>query len=490
MSIRRFSIVAILAIASLFVTHALAAKPATTRPNILWIHVEDMNPLLGCYGVDIKTPALDRLARQGVLFERCYTPTPVCSSCRSSLMVGASATTFGLHNHRSSRSAAAAIHLPQGVKTLPRLMRDAGYYTFNHGGKIDFNFVFKAAEHFNTVEPRRGFYRPGQKLAWRNRKPGQPFFGMVQLVGGKGRRLKQNPTNPADIKLPAYYPDHPVLREFFAYQYDCARTMDAQVAALLAELDQDGLTDNTVVIFHTDHGMRCLRDKQFCYDGGLHVPLIVRWPAGKKLVPPGTRRKEIVADLDVTATTLALAGVKIPKYMESRSLFGPDYKPRDFVVGVRDRCDFTIDRIRTIRTDRYRYVRNFLTDRPYTQPTYKDGKGGVFAYVDVLKTLYREGKLNDRQGWFMARHRPSEELYDHTTDPDETVNLAADPKHANALARHRALLKTWIKQTDDKAQYGESEAGLKDVLKRWGAKCVNPEYDAVKKKYPELWRNE
>jgi len=463
---------------------------AAERPNVLWIHAEDMSPLVSCYGVENPTPALDRLAEQGVLFERCYTPTPVCSTCRSSLMVGAYATSFGLHNHRSSRTAESAIRLPDGVKTLPRLMRDAGYYTFNIGGKLDFNFVFDPTEMFDHVG-RRGFYRPGIGLPWNERGDGQPFFGMVQLAGGKNNRPAQSPTDPADVKLPAYYPDHPVLREFFAYQYDCAKVMDNDVKSILDRLEADGLAENTVVIFHTDHGMRCLRDKQFCYDGGLHVPMIIRWPANESLVPPGARRSEIVANLDVTATTLAVAGIAIPDWMECRPLFGDAYQPREYVLGVRDRCDFTIDRIRTVRTDRYRYVRNFLTDRPYAQPTYKDDNpqnrpGGTFYYVTIMRQLFRQGKLNARQAWFMAEERPAEELYDHETDPDETVNLATDPQYARVLAEHRTILHQWIRRTDDKGQYPESEAGLKAVLAQWGAKCINPEYEPVKKRFPEL----
>lgn len=458
---------------------------AQERPNILWIWAEDMSPLLGCYGVDIKTPSIDALAEEGVLFERCFTPTPVCSTCRSSMMVGAYASTFGLHNHRSSRSPGARIHLPDGVSTLPELMRKAGYFTFNLGGKHDYNFVHDTKVMFD-IPQGRGFYRRGRPVLWRRRPEGKPFFGIIQLRGGKENRRPDPRTSPAAVELPAYYPDHPVLRDFFAYQYDAARMTDDDVAAILEELKRDGLDGNTVVIFHADHGMRCLRDKQFCYDGGLRVPLIVRWPGNRKLVPPGTRRKEIVAGLDLTATTLSLAGVEIPSWMECRPLFGPAYRARDHVIGIRDRCDFTIDRIRSVRTDRYRYVRNGLTDRPYTQPTYKDGKGGHFAYVGVMKRLYEEGKLNRRQAWFMAKERPSEELYDHWTDPDETINLAGDPAHRDELARHRELLDAWIAKTGDQGQKPESQAGLLEVLRQWRDQCVNPEYDALKKKHPRL----
>lgn len=460
---------------------------ANERPNILWLHAEDMSPLLGCYGWNVSTPVLDRFAKEGILFERCYTPTPVCSTCRSSLMLGAYATTYGAHQHRSSTTKESAIALPEGIRTLSELLREAGYYTFNVGGKLDFNFVHDRKAMFDYPGANRTFYRPGVELPWEKRKPGQPFFGMIQLQAGKESRERKEPTDPGIVRLPSYYPDHPAVRAFFAYQYDAARTMDDDVRTILDALKKDGLGDNTVVIFHGDHGMRAVRDKQFCYDGGLHVPLLIRWPANPSLVPPGTRRKEIVANLDVTGTTLALAGVPIPEFMECQSLLGESYTARPYVIGVRDRCDFTIDRIRTVRSDRYRYVRNFLTDRPYTQSNYKDfhrelKPGGIFEHILVMKRLYREGKLNERQAWFWAPERPPEELYDHETDPDETINLAGDPKYEEILKEHRKVLEEWIAQTGDQGQVPESDASLRAVVKRWRDKCINPEYDRVKGK--------
>lgn len=460
---------------------------AEAKPNILWVYAEDMSPLLGCYGVNNPTPAIDQLAGEGVLFERAFTPTPVCSTSRSSLMYGAMATTYGMHNHRSGPGGGyPAAQLPEGVMSLPELMRANGYFTFNTGGKLDFNFQWKKDSFFDFVGPNR-LYKAGDVVPWRKRPEGKPFFGMIQLVGGKGRHNRNDPANPADVKLPAYYPDHPSLRRFFAYQYNAARDMDDHVAAILTELEKDGLRKNTIVVFMTDHGMRAVRDKQFCYDGGLHVPMIVSWTGNPDIVPPNTRREEIVAVLDITGTTLDLAGIDIPDSMACQTLFGQGYEPRDFIIGVRDRCDFTIDRIRTVRTDRYRYIRNFMTDRPYSQFNYKDlGKrtepGGDFEHIGYMKQLFKDGKLNERQAWFWADERPAEELYDHQTDPDETINLASDPAYKDILDKHRTILNQWINDTDDQGQYPESDEALRAILKRWGEHCVNVEYDKVRAK--------
>jgi hypothetical protein len=177
--------------------------------------------------------------------------------------------------------------------------------------------------------------------------------------------------------------------------------------------------------------------------------------------------------------------------MECRTLLGKTYRPRRSIVAIRDRCDFTIDRIRGVRTDRFRYVRNQLTDRPYTQPNYKDvparqRPGAVFHHIAVMKDLYAKGSLSPGQAWFWADHRPAEELYDHTTDKDETKNLASDPEFAAQLAYHRGLLDAWIEQTDDQGQYPEPFESLKATMQRWRERCVNPEYDAVKKRFPDL----
>ena len=484
MTLRAACMIRLLSILCLCAGLPGAQRATPERPNVLWIYVEDMSPLVGAYGYPVETPALDRLAAEGVLFERCFVPHPVCSASRSGMINGVYATSLGLHQHRSSRTPDSAIHLPEGWKSVPQLFREAGYWTFNHGGKLDYNFVYERSDWYDSPGGRPGFYQRGQAAPWAGCPDGVPFFGQVQLRGGKESRRPEPRTDPSTARLPAYYPDHPVLRDFFAYQMDAARMTDDDVDALLAALDADGLREDTLVIFMTDHGMRCLRDKQFCYDGGLRVPVMLRWPGGAG-IEAGTRRSEITSTLDLVGTSLWAAGIEIPERYECQPLFGEDYAPREYVVGARDRCDFTIDRIRTVRTDRFRYVRNYLTDRAYTQPTYKLPSrsarvGGVFEYMLVLPELYEAGELNEAQAWFLAPERPAEELYEHASDPDETVNLAGDPRHAAELERHRALLEAWIVESGDQGQQPEPESGLRAVLDQWGERCVNPEYDALR----------
>ena len=447
-----------------------AAEPS--RPNILWLYVEDMNDWMGCYGDKIiKTPSIDSLAANGVRFDRAYMPAGVCSATRSALITGTMQTTFGIHNHRSSRDNSAGrfpslgmISLPENVLTVPELFRKAGYFTYNKG-KDDYNFVYDRSRLYSGANH------------WRSRKKGQPFFAQIQMKGGKNKPVKT--VDPSKAVVPPYYPDTAIVRREIAHHYDCVLKTDQEVSAILAELKNDGLLENTAIFFFTDHGMRLLRHKQFVYEEGVKVPLVVSWPAGKARIPPGTSRGDLVSGIDISVTSLALAGIAPPAYMEGKDLFAPGYKPRSFVISARDRCDYSIEKIRAVRTDRFRYLRNYLTDRPWMQPQYRDPRD----YTKEMKTLYAQGKLNKTQARFMAARKPAEELYDHLNDPHEIDNLAGKPEFASQLEAHRKLLASWIAETGDKGLAPESEDGLAQAYFRWHKVCANPEYEPVRKKY-------
>ena len=447
-----------------------AAEPS--RPNILWLYVEDMNDWMGCYGDKIvKTPSIDSLAATGVRFDRAYMPAGVCSATRSALITGTMQTTFGIHNHRSSRDNSAGrfpslgmISLPENVLTVPELFRKAGYFTYNKG-KDDYNFVYDRSRLYSGANH------------WRSRKKGQPFFAQIQMKGGKNKPVKT--VDPSKAVVPPYYPDTAIVRREIAHHYDCVLKTDQEVSAILAELKNDGLLENTAIFFFTDHGMRLLRHKQFVYEEGVKVPLVVSWPAGKARIPPGTSRGDLVSGIDISVTSLALAGIAPPAYMEGKDLFAPGYKPRSFVISARDRCDYSIEKIRAVRTDRFRYLRNYLTDRPWMQPQYRDPRD----YTKEMKTLYAQGKLNKTQARFMAARKPAEELYDHLNDPHEIDNLAGKPEFASQLEAHRKLLASWIAETGDKGLAPESEDGLAQAYFRWHKVCANPEYEPVRKKY-------
>ena len=462
-------------ILSLLLLLSALSVQAADRSNILWIYLEDVSGWFSCYGDKIiKTPNLDKLAASGIRFDRFYTPAGVCSATRSSIIVGAMQTSFGIHNHRSGRPDFRGksmgkdfddIRLPKGVEPLPMMMKKSGYFTFNQSGKDDYNFKWSHEE----------LYSPNSKAnLWRNRKPDQPFFGQIQLRGGKLGRRAPKQTDRAKVPVPPYYPDIPLVREEIAHHYDCLIKTDEQIGEILAELEKDGLTDSTLIFCFSDHGYKLHRHKQFLYEGGIRMPMMVAGPG----IKGGQVRKDLISGIDIAPASLAAAGIKIPKHMEGADFLAKDYKPRKFIVAARDRCDYTIERIRAVVTPQYKYLRNYLTDRPFMQPSYKD----PWPVSKKFREMMANGEMNETQLVFFGPKKAPEELYDLANDPHEILNLANDPKHQKALAQNRKLLASWIKETGDQGQQTESDAGLLAALKRWGDKCVNPEYDRVRAK--------
>jgi len=277
---------------------------------------------------------------------------------------------------------------------------------------------------------------------------------------------------PEDVTVPQYYPDHQVYYEEIAHHYNTILKLDEILGDIVSRLKEDGLYENTVIFFFSDHGMRLPRHKQFLYQGGIRVPLIIAGPA----IPANKVRKNLVSGIDISATTLSLAGINIPDHMHGKDMFAEDFH-RDYVIAARDRCDYTIDRIRAVVQQRYKYIRNFMTE-PYMQPQYRDGR----PEMEVYRQLYKEGKLTEVQARFASDERPAEELYDLWEDPDETNNLVHSYKreHAIALAELRDILYAWIIETDDKGRYPETNEALEAVIDRWGDKAVNKEYERVR----------
>lgn len=449
----------------------------TSRPNILWVYLEDTNPWMSCYGdTIIETPNIDALAAEGARFDRAYMPAGVCSPTRSAVITGMYQTTIGAHEHYSSfevwRGMEMTVWDPNyiGVRTIPEIFKMAGYYTFNEG-KFHYNFVHDPKLLYDRIGPD-GFDGAQDGSAWTGRADNQPFFGQIQLRGGKRGNAPQR-VDPADAPVPPYYPDHPAFRREIAHHYDTILKMDEVVGEIMDALERDGLRENTIVYFFSDHGNKLPREKQFLYEGGIRVPLIIAGPG----VSEGVVREDLVSGIDLGATALRMAGINLPFYMQGRDVFAEDYH-RDYVVAARDRCDYTIDRIRAVVTQRYKYLRNFMTDRPYLQPQYRDNRD----YTMALHELYAAGALNPVQAAFAGPTRPAEELYDLEQDPFETNNLlhSSNPEHQKALGEMRTILHQWIVETNDQGRFPETPEALKAVVQRWGDRAVNPEYDAVR----------
>lgn len=449
---------------ALFVSSLFSS--AADKPNILWIVQEDTSPWIGCYGYEAnkgKTPVVDQLAAEGTLFKRAYVPAPVCSACRSSFIVGAYQFRFGAHEHRSRRGPA-GVPLPKGMKTLPELMQEAGYTTFNIG-KTDYNFTSEAILY------------PKLKGKWHSLPKDKPFFGQIQLKGGKTNTKKwpkNRMTDRASAVVPADYPNNELYREVIAQHCDAIRSDDDKIGGILAALKESGLEDSTIVVYFSDHGANNLvRHKQMPTEAGLHVPLIIKGP--KKWVPSAKKvRNDLVSILDVSATTLTWAGIPYPKWIEGKNLFAPDFKAREFVGSGRDRCDHTIDRVRTIRTDRYRYTKNYKLDRVFLQPQYRDGRN----FLDALREAYAAGTLPPKLVEIYFGERPAEELYDIVKDPAQVNNLAKLAEYQDTLISHRKILNEWVAKGDLGA--GEEPKIELEQNGNGRFKGVNAEYERVR----------
>ncbi len=455
---------------------ALRAADAPTppvKPNILWIVMDDVGAELPCYGEKkIQTPNIDRLVREGTRFDRAFLTASVCSPARSALITGMYQTTIGAHHHRSGRGTE-KIHLPAGVEPVPALFQRAGYYTCNGDypakgkrlGKTDYNFEW---------DPK--IYDGND---WAGRKPGQPFFAQIQLWGGKNRnddgrwvrdvapKALGKLTKPEDVNLPPYYPRDPLLLEDWAQYLDCIRLCDKQVGEILQRLETEGILEQTFIILMGDNGISHARGKQFLCDEGIRTPFIVRGPG----IARGTVRTDLIEHIDMAATSLAWAGLPVASWMQGRDIFAKDYAKRDAVFAARDRCGETVDRIRSVRTEQFKYIRNFHPQRPMLQPNdYKDTK----PFMPRLRELHAQGKLSARQEEILfAPTRAAEELYDVQADPFESRNLAADPQFRTTLETLRTRLDRWMADTHDCGPESEKayDANLAYELKTPAAKA-------------------
>ena len=485
---------------------------ARNRPNILWISSHDTSARnYGCYGDTYsRTPNIDRLASQGIRYTNAFTVGPICSPSRVSIYTGMHPTTLGTHHHRS------AVIRPPEVELLPKMLLDAGYACTRPDQDLN---LYVTREEYESFLDSDDF--------WESRSKDRPFFACFKLGSAHASVFKLTPEEARSQRsnlldddelhdaekapVPSFVPDTPLFRERMALFYDAITNVDKQVGEILDKLEAEGLSEDTIVAFWADHGAGYPRGKIHAYDDGLHIPLILRFPSKyRHLAPrdPGSKIHDLVLHMDLAPTILHLAGISIPEQVQGRTLCGPNYEPREYVCSARDRLDNNPEMIRTIRTHRYRYIRNFLPDHPYAS-FYPDG--GFFSPIpedgtperDFWETscLPGEQKLHDPDGVFlmydpplMVRgqgfpdeyrqylvwqdHKPHEELYDIQGDLESIHNLADDPGHLEIKQELREELYKWMIDTDDLGLLEETEiceraAKYNGVSREVGLRCDN-----------------
>ncbi|MCU0914803.1 MAG: sulfatase-like hydrolase/transferase [Planctomycetes bacterium] len=414
------------------------------RPNILWLISEDTSPDLACYGHPlVKTPNLDKLASEGARYTHAFTTAPVCSASRSAFMTGMYQTSIGAHHHRSHRSDGHVLRPPLAVIT--EFFRRAGYYTCNSAGlsykrpgKTDWNFTPNARAFDGTD--------------WSQRASGQPFFAQINFSHTHRAfvRDKKSPIDPAKVELPPSYPDHPIARRDWADYLESIQLLDTEIGVALQWLEKEGMARNTMVMYFGDNGQCHVRGKQWLYEGGIHIPMIIRWPDH---IQPGTVVDDLVSTIDFAPTFLSAAGITPPEHLQGHTFLGPEKKTRQYLLAARDRCDETADRIRCVRSQRYKYIRNYYPDRPYTQ--FNAYKKEAYPVLTLMQVLHGQGKLTPEQAQFMAPTRPAEELYDLQNDPHELHNLADERQSRSILREHSRELDQWIKATGDQGEQPE-----------------------------------
>jgi N-sulfoglucosamine sulfohydrolase len=470
----RGALVALLMIAPMAGNAAAQNAPARpAKPNIVWISNEDMSPHLGAYGDALaRTPVLDRLARESIRYERAFTTAPVCAPSRAAIITGMYQTSIGAQHMRTTEDRVPELpgpYLavpPHYVKAFPEYLRAAGYFTSNRA-KTDYQFG----------EPFTIWDDLGPGAHWRNRSDrSQPFFSVFNLnvthesqifPSSPARKGKALITDLERVIVPPYYPDTPLVREELARMYDNIADMDAQVGEILKQLDADGLADNTIVFYWSDHGDGVPRSKRSLYDSGLRVPLMIRGPTMSGAMA-NTVNTDLVSMIDLAPTVLALAGVDIPAHFQGRVLIGPKVGPAPgFVFGARDRMDQEYDMIRSARDGRFLYIRNFAPEQPYAGHVIYRNQSNI---MQEWLRLQAERALTGPAALWMRTRRPAEELYDTLSDPHQIRNLAEDSAHRETLERMRKALTDWMARTNDQGLLNEAE-----MIQRMWPGGVQPE---------------
>jgi N-sulfoglucosamine sulfohydrolase len=440
-----------LTLASCLSVPAWTAQVPDKLPNILWIVSEDNSAyFVGCYGNSFAaTPNIDRLAGEGFLYTHAYCPNAVSSPSRNAIITGAYAASNGNENMRSSYAKSEDVH------TYPEYLHQAGYYCTNNS-KTDYNTP--------GIIPEEIWDESSTKAHYRNRPHGKPFFAIFNLMTSHESCIfTQTPAkelrhDPAKVTLPPYHPDTPEMRHDWAQYYDKTEDMDAEVGALLKELEENGEADNTIVMYYGDNGGILARSKYFVYETGTQIPFIIRIPEKYKyLFPakkPGTKVTRLVNFVDLAPTLLSIAGIPIPEYMQGNAFLGKQKtKDPEYSYMSRQRMDERYDLVRAVRDKQYRYIRNYMPFRITIQHLdYLFIAPSAQSWENAVK----EGKTNAVQSKFFQT-KAVEELYDTENDPWEVNNLAGDPAYTSVLKRMRKAETDWMIKVRDVGLIPETE---------------------------------
>ena len=418
------------------------------RPNILWLTSEDHGPHMGCYGdAYATTPNVDALAAKGMLFKHAWSCAPVCAAARTTIIAGMYSPSTGGEHMRSM------VPMPKGTKMYPQFLREAGYYCTNN-----------SKEDYNLEKPEGVWDESSGKANWKNRKDGQPFFAIFNETCSHESQIRKLPHtaihDPAKVRVPAYHPDTPEVRQDWAQYYDKVTEADASAGERLKELAEAGLAEDTIVFYYADHGSGMSRNKRWPSNSGLQVPMVVYFPPKWQHLAPkeyaaGVKSDRLVSFVDLAPTLLSIIGVQPPEWMQGHAFAGKyQSEPQPFIYGFRGRMDERYDCVRSVTDGRYVYLRNYMPHLSQAQHvSYQFETPSTRAW----KKLFDEGKLTPEQSIFWKEPKDAEELYDLQSDPDEVYNLAASPDHAATLEKMRKAQEDLAMKIRDAGMIPEGE---------------------------------
>ncbi|MFC3415416.1 sulfatase family protein [Algoriphagus hitonicola] len=438
---------------------------AQDRPNILWISVEDIGPMLAPYGDSTAyTPNINWLANEGVVYENAYATVGVCAPSRSSIITGMYPTRIGTHNMRTGAPYGftqpenesyktyygqrdilnreipqySAVP-PEYVKCFTEYLREGGYFTSNND-KCDYQFN----------SPITAWDENGSDAHYLNREKNQPFFSVFnRMITHESRVfMKENDLMLVDtskLNIPGYFPDIPIVRRDLGRVYSNIMELDSEIGDILDTLRAHKLLNKTIIILWSDHGGPLLRQKRAIGNSGLRVPLIIRYPDGHLA---GTRDSSIVSLMDLGPTVLSLAGINPPSYMDGKAFAGPfkSVAPRKYSFGSADRFDEAIDMSRSVIDGRFVYIKNFRPQLPLLpRIAYRE----QVKMNSTLIEMNQAGLLSGDHAYMFMKTKPVEELYDLLSDPYELKNLAQLPGYDNKLGELRNALASWQMEIGD-----------------------------------------
>ena len=448
------------------------SKTSDEKLNVIWISCEDMGPVLSSYGVkEISTPNIDKLAKEGIKYTNAYSTVGVCAPSRFSIITGMYPARLGAHNMRTGNFYTykdpdkltykqnkgvidkSGINIPEyevvtptNIKAFTEYLRNENYYCINNN-KCDYQFN----------SPFTAWDEVSGNISYKDRPKNTPFFYVKNLMVTHESRIwlrKNEPitVNKDILKIPAYYPDIPEVRNDIAIKYSNIQEMDRQVGEIISDLEKNDLLDKTIIFFWSDHGGNLLRQKRAVGNSGLKVPLIIRFPDGYR---SGEVDNRIVSLMDLGPTTMSLLGIKPPSFLDGKAFLGKyKTKPRNYAFGSADRFDESTDMQRSVIDGRFVYIKNFMPELPLI---YRNKYREQVSMNKKIIQMDRDDELIGDSKYIFMKSKQDEELYDLKFDPYEVDNIANNPDYKDKLIELRNALNTWQYEIDDKGFINESE---------------------------------